>query len=60
MTDRSVDSMLTAVFTNIPGILLGYIDFAKNPAHRGSSSPVADLIVYVSSLVLESEVLLTI
>lgn len=39
-------------------MLEGYIDLARNPAHRGSSSGVANLIVRVSSFVLEIELLL--
>ena len=42
----------------IPGILLGYIDFAKNPAQRGNSSEVATLIVNVSVFVLDRLLLL--
>lgn len=44
--------------TKVPGIVDGYIDLARNPAHRGSSSGVAILMVSVSSLVLEMELLL--
>jgi hypothetical protein len=42
----------------IPGIPVGYIDLAKNPAQRGNSSLVATLIVRVSDLVLNRELLL--
>lgn len=41
-------------------MVLGYIDFARNPAARGNSSPVALLIVIVSSFVLDRELLLAV
>ena len=42
----------------VPGMLLGYIDLARKLAQRGNSSPVATLIVIVSSFVLARQLLL--
>ena len=39
-------------------MLLGYIDLARKLAQRGKSSPVATLMVIVSSLVLDKQHLL--
>lgn len=44
--------------STVPGMPVGYIDLAKNPAQRGNSSFVATLIVRTSDLVLNRELLL--